>query len=372
MIPAWAYATAAFIAAWLVLYLVVRGTRGPLTVYPFLLVYRLRYSRAPYAPGTRARLIRAYGLVSVPLAMVSAALFYYVSATLFIGRYIAPTQAASQEGFVPLIPGVTVGLNELIYILLAVGVAVLVHELSHAVVARSVGVPIRSAGFLLLAFIPAAFVEPDEEAMKAARVRSKAMIYSAGVAANLALGLTFMYLAGYLAAHLANGVQIISVQPGSPASHAGLQPGMVIVAVNGTPVRTVEQGLRALIRSGAEGSGAAVVTLSVLYQGLLRNLTVFKPAGYTRLGIEVAQAFSIPWLMSFVSAMYVVNFGLALVNAAPLAFPLPGFGVESDGGQALREALSRFRAGREAAAAVELLTLLLLLSLITIAPVRLP
>ncbi len=373
MMQAWEAAALGFLAFWAALYALARGRSGPLTVYPFLLIYRVGYARGPYRERSKAIAARAYGAASVPMTAAAAALFYYVSATLFVGRYVVPTPSASQQGFVPLIPGVTISLGQLVYFLVAIGVAVMVHELSHAAVARSVGVPVKSAGFVLLAFIPAAFVEPDEEAMKAAPLRSKVMIYSAGVAANLALGLAFMYALSAAAPALANGVLITSVVPSSPAARAGLSPGMIIVAVNGFPVRTVTQGLLALTRAGAESLRPANVTLTVYFEGALRNVTVFKPSGYDRLGISVVQSFRLQWLMGLVSAMYVVNLGLALVNAAPLSIPLPGLGIETDGGQALRETLSRLSSsGKTVTSAIELVTLLLILSLITIAPITLP
>ena len=373
MMQAWLWVLLGFIAFWAAAYALGRRSSGPLRVYPLLLVYRVGYERGPIRERKKALAARAYGVLSVPLAVASAALFYYVSLTLFVGRYVVQSPAASQEGFVPLIPGVTVGLGELIYFLIAIGVAVMAHELSHAVVSRATGVPLKSAGFVLLAFIPAAFVEPEEEAMKSAPLRSKLMIYSAGVAANLALGLAFMYAISLVLPALANGVTIVGVSPSSPAYRAGLVPGMTIIAVNGAPVYTVAQGLQELIRAGAEGPGPANVTLTVYLRGVVENVTVFKPAGYNRLGISVVQSFRLPWLAGLLTSMYVVNMGLALVNAAPLAIPFPGLGVETDGGQMLREAAARLgKTWKVLASALELATLVLLLSLITIAPIHLP
>ena len=374
MTPAYAWALA-FVAAWLAAYLALRRVRSPrLTVYPFLVIYRIGYSRPAMGAGPGLRAARLYGYASIPAAAVAIGLFYYLSVTAFVHRYVAPAPYAAEEGFVPLIPGVTVTLGELVYILLAVGVAVLVHELSHAVVARAEGVPVRDAGFLLLAFIPAAFVEPDEERFRSSPLLSRMKVYAVGVAANLALGLLFMLAFDLLAPRLADGIAIVSVVGGSPAAAAGLEAGMRIVAINGTPVTTVAQGLELLRRLGAENASvAAVIGLTVAYKGRLLDVVVHKWAGASMLGVEVVQSFSNGWLVSLVSSMYVVNLGLALINAAPFAFPIPGFGIETDGGQAVREALSRLgRAGRSAAAAIELATLLLILSLITIAPIRLP
>jgi membrane-associated protease RseP (regulator of RpoE activity) len=368
-------AAALFVVAWLLLYVSLRNRKVEgLTVYPFILIYRLRYSRSPLGPGLKSKLVKVYGVAGLAATAFAMGYFYFVSGSLFLERYLVRVPQASAEGFVPLIPGVTVGLYEFMFILIAVGVAVLIHEFSHAIVSRAVGVPVKGAGLLLMAFVPAAFVEPDEGSLKAAPLRSKVMIYAAGVASNVALGFLFAYIISLLIPSLASGITIVSVEANSPAYVAGLLPGMKIIAINGAPVRTVTQGLQELIRAGAEGAAPANVTLTVIYNGLEKAVTVVKPAGVDHIGIEVVQSFRLDWLVELLTSFYVVNMGLALINAAPFAFPLPGFGVESDGGQMLREVLSRAagRLGYAISAGVEVATLLLIISLLTFAPVRLP
>jgi membrane-associated protease RseP (regulator of RpoE activity) len=369
-------AATAFVAAWLLVYILLRrrSVKG-LTLYPFLLIYRLGYARGPLPPGAKAKLAKVYGVASLAAAAFAMAYFYFVSGTLFLQRYVVGSSQAAQEGFVPIIPGVTVSLGEFMFILIAIGVAVVVHELSHAVVSRALGVPVKDAGFLLMAFVPAAFVEPEEGLLKSAPLRSRVMIYAAGIASNVALGFLFGYALAAVTQLLASGMTIVSVSPNSPAYAAGLAPGMKIAAIDGIPVRTLTQGLQVLKSVGAENNATAVnVTLTVLYRGVERSIVVFKPVGVSHLGIEVTPVYKMGWLVELITALYVVNMGLALINAAPFAFPLPGFGIESDGGQMLRDALTGLagKAGRDASAAVELATLLLILSLITLAPVRLP
>jgi membrane-associated protease RseP (regulator of RpoE activity) len=366
----------AFVAAWLLVYILLRrrSVKG-LTLYPFLLIYRLGYARGPLPPGAKAKLAKVYGVASLAAAAFAMAYFYFVSGTLFLQRYVVGSSQAAQEGFVPIIPGVTVSLGEFMFILIAIGVAVVVHELSHAVVSRALGVPVKDAGFLLMAFVPAAFVEPEEGLLKSAPLRSRVMIYAAGIASNVALGFLFGYALAAVTPLLASGMTIVSVSLNSPAYAAGLVPGMKIAAIDGIPVRTLTQGLQVLKSVGAENNATAVnVTLTVLYRGVERSIVVFKPVGVSHLGIEVTPVYKMGWLVELTTALYVVNMGLALINAAPFAFPLPGFGIESDGGQMLRDALTGLagKAGRDASAAVELATLLLILSLITLAPVRLP
>ncbi len=375
------YATAAewalgFIAAWVVAYALLRNRWRSLTVYPFFLIYRLGYSRTPFGlSDMKARFSRIYGAIGVAIATFMMAYFYYVSLQLFIEKYVARVPGAAAEGFVPIIPGVTVGLSEFIFILVAIGVAVLVHELSHALIARSVGVPVKDAGLLLFAFIPAAFVEPDEEQVSRASLRSKAMIYAAGIASNAIIGLLFAYVLTSLTPLLASGITIVSVNANSPAQLAGLKAGMRILAIDGKPVKTVSQGLQILAKLGAESSLSSVnVSLTVAYRDTISTIVVYKPVNESGLGIYVTQSFRLPWLVNIVLSMYIVNLGLALVNAAPFAIPFPGLGVETDGAQLLRDALAKVggSAGKSISMAIELLTLLIIISLITLTPIRLP
>jgi serine protease Do len=62
---------------------------------------------------------------------------------------------------------------------------------------------------------------------------------------------------------LDGGVVVRSVQPGSPADRAGLQPGDVITAVGSTPVRSVD----ALVDVVSELEGGASVPLRLMRRG---------------------------------------------------------------------------------------------------------
>ena len=69
---------------------------------------------------------------------------------------------------------------------------------------------------------------------------------------------------------LSQGVRVVSVQPGSPAARAGLQPGDVIVAVAGQPIASPPQLVAAVERAGVGGS----LSLGVNRAGRSLQITV--------------------------------------------------------------------------------------------------
>ncbi len=172
-------------------------------------------------------------------------------------------------------------------------IALVAHELSHAVLARVEGIKVNSLGLMLMPVPIGAFAEIDEEELfgtksegttsdiigpvetkapgegkRKASPRQFINILGAGVIANFVVAfVAFFLLFGPVLGAIAatNDVVVYDVAEGSPASLAGIKPNMIITSVNGTPVTSVAQ-LDALMRSGINGS----ITVS----GLLGNKNV--------------------------------------------------------------------------------------------------
>ena len=272
----------------------------------------------------------------VLVTAVSAGLFYYS----FIRPFIQFISTGRTVGLVkPILPGITIGIDAFLYMLPGFSLAIILHELFHALAARHGGIPIRSSGFMvILGRLPAAFVEPDEKALQWARLRVKLRVYAAGVLANMILFAVFQALA----AGLSGGgyyTVIVGVDPGSPAARAGLEPGTAVkyFAVNGTPVKGIDGLVKVLsgIRSKHNGS-LAHVTLVVTMVTTRGNITVVKPAAppgadpalYEKIGIRM---FDVPARLLHVASpqtavamtlmlvyTIIINYSLALINAAPL------------------------------------------------------
>ncbi|KAJ7040818.1 hypothetical protein C8F04DRAFT_1253726 [Mycena alexandri] len=103
------------------------------------------------------------------------------------------TVSSRDNAIKPIIPGVTVPLNHLPVILLAVFLSQIVHEYGHAVSAALDAVPIMSAGASFTVVVPAAFVTFPSTALEALKPFARSRIIAAGPFHNLVLwGLLFL------------------------------------------------------------------------------------------------------------------------------------------------------------------------------------
>jgi len=102
-------------------------------------------------------------------------------------------QPAAAGGVVPIIPGVTITGLPLVYMLVALAVAILVHEFAHGFAASKDNIPIKSSGLLGFFVMFGAFVEPDEEAFeKEATPKARMRLLAAGSYSNLIWSFVFL------------------------------------------------------------------------------------------------------------------------------------------------------------------------------------
>ncbi len=352
---------AAVTIAWTIAWILYKNKNEKLLVYPFFFMLRLPITINPNKSSNKTQKVISW--VGVVLLFISLVLFYYEIFEVVYYRYFKTIPGASKIGLAPLIPGVTVPWNILPYVLIALGIAALFHELSHALVAKFEGLKVKSAGFLLFAFIPAAFVEVDEDELKKAKISSRVKVYSAGVAANVILFLIFMGLVSGACPHLTSGIRIVSVVPKSPAYIAGLNKGDIIVSINGVKVRCINNVVQQLKNIGINNPNKKIsLSMTVLRGGTIYTLNIIKPKGYSKVGIMIVNNFNDMGYIVYFSA--ILNYALALVNAAPLFI--------TDGAKILDDLLRlRFRdnLGKIISMGIQSATLLLVLSVLTIAPI---
>ncbi|AWR97130.1 S2P metalloprotease [Acidianus sulfidivorans JP7] len=315
-----------FVIFWLLLFLFRKQLeKKGFNIYPLFLMWR-KSTRAQWFPNfSTSNFYRKFENVAIALGIISMLggiiLIYYT----LTGLIFHPSSTTAR--LEPIIPGVTVSISYLPYILLALGISVTLHELAHALSSTSNKINVRNGGFILIGIFPGAFVEPDEQEFMNSSFTSKIKIIAAGIAVNLILAGIFFPLATYLPPFLSQGILVEGVIPHSAAYNSSISAGDIILSINGIKTTTFSQLSYALNKA-------------TNYTIMLRtpNDSIFLTHAYSAshfLGVYVTYAFPsylLPFL-EFFTWMFIINFSLALLNGAPL--------VITDGGKIFTEILKK-------------------------------
>ncbi len=219
------------------------GPDHPLTLMGPALMIKTKRGRSALERWARFRrfwtVASDIGIALAAIAMVSIVVLLLFDAVvaLRLNSSTAPpiTEALGLPGINPIIP---VG-----YGILALVVGVVLHELSHGVVARSQGIGVKTIGVLWCVVPVGAFVEQDDDDMQAAPRRKRDRVAAAGVLANFALAVAFFVVLSLLVSGSvtpnANGVGVALVEANTPAANASIAPGDIITSINGTATTSI-------------------------------------------------------------------------------------------------------------------------------------
>jgi membrane-associated protease RseP (regulator of RpoE activity) len=205
--------------------------RAGVQAYGPILVWRTGRGRTLLERLAKARrLWAAFARMSVVLVFLVMALMVVtlLIQTLYIARIpadsIDPQYAIGIPGVNPIIP--------LGFGIVGLAVAILVHEGCHGILARAEGIKVRSVGLLVVLFPIGAFVEPDEQEMRAAPLGRRQRIYGVGPSSNIVLALACagVFSAGFMGAlaPVDDGVVVTAVFAGSAADNASIKPFTLI------------------------------------------------------------------------------------------------------------------------------------------------
>ncbi|MBU1940272.1 MAG: site-2 protease family protein [Candidatus Thermoplasmatota archaeon] len=195
--------------------------------------------------ANKKRWWQAYGSTGILLCFIMMILMTFV---LIWQAWVVSGFTAEQREALPgpevalVLPGINpiLPLEYLGYILLGLVVAIVIHEFSHGIITQVHNYAVKSLGILYLIVPIGAFVEPDEEQVKKAKIKARMRIYAAGPTANFVMVVVAMLLfVGCMAAvqPAAEGVSILFVSEGAPAEESMLTPGTIITEINGTKVQ---------------------------------------------------------------------------------------------------------------------------------------
>ena len=189
----------------------------------------------------------------------------------------------------------------------------------------------------------------DEERLTQASLRSKVRIFSAGILANTLLFLLAIACIQPVVAQINTAVVVIglSEDQNAPAVRAGLPTPCILVSINDTPIKSINDLREVLSRYKYENTTLILQIVPAEVEGEVVKATsgakyfkVFKESGRDKLGIYVTElptAETSPYALHLGRFLYwlqIVNISLAMLNAAPLYI--------TDGARIITELLRRY------------------------------
>ncbi|MDD3984676.1 MAG: site-2 protease family protein [Methanobacterium sp.] len=309
--------------------------------------------------------------------------FFFMAVMLILIINSLPT-TFSNPSMALVLPGIDIPGSPIViplgYGIIALMTVMIVHEFGHGIIARVEGVKIKSIGVLLLAVLPGAFVEPDEEDIKKSPPISKLRIYAAGSIFNLILALKSYIILVFIGVLIIGsvfigipglnipgttittqpigfavngpvfptfheeGVEITRITPKSPADGI-LTPGTVVQSINGVNV-TSFTGFTTVLNHTHIGENVTFQTTQGNYSIIVGPSPKNSSRGY--IGIEYHQHLAVnsdvkkavgeelPW---FIYSLQNLFFWILLLNLAIGTFNLLPM-KPLDGGLLLEELLS--------------------------------
>lgn len=177
-------------------------------------------------------LMPIFSILAVSILLLTASLYLSFPEVREIARETGPQGALLIPGINPYLP--------IIYGWIAIFIGLVIHELSHGVIARAVDIPVRSSGIMFFLFLPiGAFVEVDDTKLDSVSFKKSGRIIAAGAGSNIVVGLmALILLVGVVNTMepVADGLPVSKIVVDSPANMAGLLPGDIITHFNGIPV----------------------------------------------------------------------------------------------------------------------------------------
>ena len=161
-----------------------------------------------------------------------------------------------------LIPGINPYLP-IIYGWIGIFIGIIAHEGAHGVIARSLGIEVKSSGLLFFLILPiGAFVEVDDTKMKESRARESLRVLAAGPTINVIIGIISLLGILLIVSGLSpaiSGLTVIDTIEGMPAQESGIMVNEIIVKVNDIKINDVSDLSQIL-----NGKNTEVIAVTVL------------------------------------------------------------------------------------------------------------
>lgn len=268
----------------LVLQLTKRINRDYISLYgPFVMIKTERGKKTIDWIAKKRKFWTIYGNVSV--IVVFAAMFLMFLLLIWQATLVSriPADSAPTPQMMIGLPG----LNPLIpiwYGILGLALAMVFHEFAHGILTRVADTEVKNLGLLYLIVPMGAFVEPDEEAVAKLPRRKRVRMFAVGPATNIFTAFLFVlvFAWGFMGSlePAQEGMMVLRVSEDLPADNAGIEPGMVIIALNGTVITDSDEFSDFL----GDSKAGQVINVTVYDDGTIRtieNITLENKYEYT-------------------------------------------------------------------------------------------
>jgi membrane-associated protease RseP (regulator of RpoE activity) len=238
-------------------------------------------------------------------------------------------QGAPTLLIIPL-PGITISWEVFPYILIAIAVLLIPHEVAHGIASVIDKVPIKSSGVFLAVFLPGGFVEIDEEDLAKRKAKTKLRVFAAGSSTNVVTWfLVFIALAA-LFQPAPSGVLVTGLTSGGAAENV-LPQWSVITRINNSTIAQTQDLSQALIKTspgnivtvGLDNGKSYSIVPNPAVNNASRSVLGVSVADYHPMRgglLPISAAFRVLLALNWMS---LILLGVALVNMLPL-FPFDG------------------------------------------------
>jgi len=183
------------------------------------------------------RIYGTAGLIAVIIVSVFITVMLFISVRYTLIVQPEPTGIYKPQNIL-LLPGINEYVPSTLAVWLAFIITIGVHEFGHAILCRVENIKVKTMGALIAVIPIGFFVEPDEEELDKTKGMAKVRMFGAGITNNLVVGFScFLLLILFMGLVTPVSQPVIQgVYKDYPAASAGIPPGSIVTAVNGTPV----------------------------------------------------------------------------------------------------------------------------------------
>ncbi|RDD45892.1 Membrane-bound transcription factor site-2 protease [Trichoplax sp. H2] len=144
----------------------------------------------------------------------------------------------------PVLPGINIGWSQLVYVIPAIAISGIFHELGHAIAAIRENVKVNGFGLFVMLIYPGAYVDLSSDHLSQISPYRQLKIYCAGAWHNIVLALLCIVLVKNLSIVLwpfyvtGGSIAVLNVFSGSPLYNV-LERGDIITNINECPVQSI-------------------------------------------------------------------------------------------------------------------------------------